>query len=84
LVKKITQRIQDEAQWAKSPKKEPVRVHFDNMALYFECRIKKKKNTPSQTVLLAILPTGRIDNYEEINMLPVLDYLSSAMQAIHE
>jgi len=33
---------------------------------------------------LAILPTGRIDNYEEINMLPVLDYLSSAMQAIHE
>jgi len=75
LVKKITQRIQDEAQWAKSPKKEPVRVHFDNMALYFECRIN---------VLLAILPTGRIDNYEEINMLPVLDYLSSAMQAIHE
>jgi len=26
-------------QWAKSPKKQPVRVYFDKMALYFECRI---------------------------------------------
>jgi len=29
---------------------------FDNMALYFECRIKK--NASLQTIFLAILPTG--------------------------
>jgi len=32
-------------QWAKSPKKQSVGVY--NMALYFECRIKKKC-TPSE------------------------------------
>jgi len=30
-------------QWAKSPKKQSVRVYFNNMALYFECRINKKR-----------------------------------------
>jgi len=38
------------SQWAKS------RI-FDNMALYFDCRINK--NVLLQTVFLAILPTGK-------------------------
>jgi len=29
------------SQWEKLPKKQSVGVHFDNMALYFECRINK-------------------------------------------
>jgi len=46
------------SQWAKSPKKQSVGVCiFDNMALYFECRIQKR--TPSDC-FLAILPTGRV------------------------
>jgi len=28
-------------QWGKSPKKQSVGVDFDNMTLYFECRIDK-------------------------------------------
>jgi len=44
------------SQWAKSPKKQSVRVYvFDNMALHFECRIN---NALLQTVFLTILPTG--------------------------
>jgi len=30
-------------QWAKSPKKQSVRVIFDNMALNFDCRINKTR-----------------------------------------
>jgi len=29
------------SQWEKSPKKQSVEVYFNNMALYFECRINK-------------------------------------------
>jgi len=39
------------SQLTKSPKKQ-----FDNMALYFQCRINK--NALLQTVFLAILPLG--------------------------
>jgi len=42
------------SQWAKSPKKQSVGCIFDNMALYFECRINKAL---LQTVFLVILPT---------------------------
>jgi len=47
----------ESTQWAKSPKKQSLRVYFDNMALYFECRINI--NAILQTVFLAILPTGQ-------------------------
>jgi len=42
------------ARWAKSPKKQSIRVYFNNMALCFECQIIK--NAPLQTVFWRFCP----------------------------
>jgi len=43
------------SQWEKSPKEQSEECIFDNMALYFECRIN---NTHSFRLFSAIFPTG--------------------------
>jgi len=44
------------SKWAKTLKEQSVRVYFDNMPLYFRCRINK--TALLQTVFLVIFPTG--------------------------
>jgi len=59
---------------AKSPKKQSVECIFDNMALYFERRINKKR-TPSDCFFFAILPTGIC----RLNPLRKLNFADSSM-----
>jgi len=45
------------SQWTKSSKKQSMKCIFHNMALYFECRINKKR-TPSDYFLAILLTLG--------------------------
>jgi len=46
-----------------------VGVYFDNMALYFECRINKKRT--ASDCFLAIFPTGKQSSLGRIPLNPV-------------